>query len=136
MKRFYVLWFFVCAAWGHLVAQPFPDDFGPRSLAMAFVTLPVGALSIFMLLAFELWRHGPNYRAPRPSLSLKPWSMPLGPAVFVPISFLFIGVWAVAFAIARDNGQLPEAVHTLFLGGGALLGVWGVYRVFPSRFAA
>ena len=136
MKRFYVLWFFFCAGWGYLMAEPLPEGFAPRSISMALATAPVAAVTFFALLAFELWRHGPNHKLPRPSISLKPWQMPLGPAIFVPITFLFSGMWAVMFAAVRGNGQLPEAVHFLLLGAGALIGVWGVHRVFPSRFAA
>jgi hypothetical protein len=136
VKRFYVFWFFFSAGWGYLMAEPWPAGFAPRSITMALVSLPVAALSLFLLLSFELWRLGPNNKASRPSLSLKPWNMPFGGAVFVLMTFFFAGSWGVLFAMIRDNGQVSEPLHFFLLSAGGLIGVWGVYRVFSSRFAA
>jgi len=135
MKRFYVFWFFFCAGWGYLMAQPLPEGFAPRSISMALASLPVAAVTSFVLIALELWRY-PNHKLPRPSIYLKPWQMPLGCMIFISISFMFNGVWAVIFAFVQGGGQLPEAVHFLLLGAGSFIGVWGVFRVFPARFAA
>ena len=136
MKRFYVFWFFFSAGWGYLMAEAFPAAIAPRSLAMALASLPVGALTFFLLLSFELWRLGSSRKAPRPSLALKPWNMPFGGAIFVLMTFLFASSWGVLFAVIRDNGHISEPLHYLSLSVGGLIAVWGVHRAFPSRFAA
>lgn len=117
------------------MAQPLLEVFAPRSISMALASFPLAAVTSFSLIALELWRY-PNHKLPRPSIHLKPWQMPLGCVIFVSISFMFSGVWAVVFALAQGGGQLPEAVHFLLLGSGFFIGVWGVLRVFPARFAA
>src|SRR5262245_50089431 len=106
MRWFYAFWFFFCAAWGSLLAQPFPGGFEARSVPLAVASLPVGAITFFLALSVELWRLGANRKVPKPSLTLKPWNMPIGFTVFILLTFLFTGIWGVAIAAILDNGHL------------------------------
>src|SRR5438093_1281283 len=111
MRRFYIFWFFFSAGWGYLLAQPFPGGFEPRSIALAVASLPVGALTFFLVLSFELWRLGADKKVHKPSLALKPWNMPIGSALFALVTFLFAGTWGVAIALILGNGHVAEPLH-------------------------
>jgi hypothetical protein len=136
MKRFYVFWFFFAAGWGYLIAEPLPPGFAPRSIPMAFASFPVGTLTVFLILAIELWRLGPNKKALPPSLTLKPWTMPFGMVMFVLMTFLFASTWGILFSMLRVDGQITEPLHFFCLSVGGLVGIWSVFRALPSRFAA
>lgn len=135
MKRFYLFWFFFAAGWGYLMSEPFPNAPQARTLAMSFASLPVGAITFFLLFSIELWRLGPNAKLPRPSLSLKPWNVRMGLPIFVLMTFLFSSVWGTVFALSKSNGYVTEPLHFFLLSVGGLTGIWLVYRLFPSRFS-
>jgi hypothetical protein len=131
MKRFYIFWFFFCAGWGYLTTT-FPPDMAPP-ISRLPATVVLGAISAMMLLAIELWR---GSKLSRPSLGLLPWNQPVGLILFVALTFLFSGLWGVLFASVSPSGVIEVPIYVLSLSGGALLGLLGCFRVFPSRFQA
>jgi hypothetical protein len=135
VKRFYVLWFFISAGWGYLLADMSNEE--PKySMLQTLGVLPLSALSFFALLAIAVWRLGPNKKLSPPSISLKPWHMPVGGAQFVFITFLFSSAWAVVFVLVRQSGFLQQPLQFLFMSVGGLIGVWGVHHVFRAKFVA
>jgi len=106
------------------------------SLLQTLGLVPGTAVCFFAVLAFELWRLGPNKKVLPPSLSLKPWHMPLGLAQFIFVTFSFASLWALGFVIATQSGYLQQPLQFLSMSVGGLIAIWGVYRAFPSKFAA
>lgn len=133
MNRFYVFWFFFCAGWGYLMAQPIPNATVPQSLGLALASFPISAVTFFLILAIDVWRSRPR-KLTRPSFALKPWNMPAGGALFVLVTFAFAGVWGILVAAILDQAIVVQALQFFLLGLGGLVGVWSAYYVFPSRF--
>jgi hypothetical protein len=133
MKRFYVFWFFFSAGWGYLMSQPFPG-FEPKTIAHIAAALPIGALMAFLLLGIEAWRARPG-KLQAPRLDLKPWEMPTGLTQFVFATFMFSGFWGVVFGAVLASSDFREPLFFFLLSVGALAGIVGVHRAFPSRFA-
>ena len=134
-RRSYVFWFFFSAGWGYLMSESFPGA-EQRSLAEALGALPLSALTIVMIMAVELWRMGPNRKALPPSLSLKPWNMPVGIPQFVMITFLFSSIWGLVFAFIRESGAVEQPLFFLSLSVGGLAGLLAVHHLFRARFVA
>jgi hypothetical protein len=134
-RRSYLLWFFFCAGWGYLMVESFPDA-EQRSLVEALGALPLSALTVFMIMAIEFWRMGPDKKILRPSLSLKPWNMPVGAMQFVFVTFLFSSVWGLVFAPMRESTAFEQPLFFLSLSVGGLVGLWAVHHLFRARFVA
>jgi hypothetical protein len=125
MRRFYVFWFLVCAVWGYLLFELSAEE--PKySLLQTLAVLPFSALCWFALLGIELWRLGPNKKVPAPSISLRPWNMPIGTAQFIFISFTFISAWAIAFVLVRQTGFIQQPLQYLAMSLGGLIAIRGV----------
>ena len=96
----------------------------------------VSAISTFILIAIEAWRLGLNSNLSRPSLSLKPWNQPIGLMLFVLLTFLFSSIWGLGISVLSPSGALLAPLYFLSLSNGGLVGMFGAYRVFRSRFKA
>jgi hypothetical protein len=134
MKRFYIVWFFFCAVWGYLSTQ-MSSAFTP-AVAQASATFAVGAISIFVLIAIEIWRAGPSSTLSQPSLSLKPWNQPVGLMLFVLLTFLFSSIWGLGISVLSPTEALLAPLYMFSLASGGLVGLSGAHRVFRSRFRA
>jgi hypothetical protein len=126
MRIFYVPWVMICGVWGWLAADPVfaKPEVSVIEWLLALVLVPAVSLAIVM--------YAPNSNSlPRPSLSLKPWNLPMGLSLFVSISFVAIGAWALVFSFVRDGtlrlaNPLPLVVGLVWLGGTLL-----APRLFP-----
>lgn len=134
MRRFYVFWFFFSAGWGALFAK-LPSTPLPI-LPVALASFAGGAMTLFLLIAVELWRMKPEEKSLPLSLSLKPWDIPLGLSLFILLTFLFSSVWGLGLAFFIADAQFLEPTRILFISSGGLFGMWGACRVFSSRFVA
>jgi len=134
-RRSYVLWFFFCAGWGYLMAELFPGV-EQRSLVEALLALPLSALTVLMIMAVEFWRLAPGARLSAPSLSLKPWNMPVGVIQFVSVTFMFSGIWGLVFAPMRTSGAIEQPLFFLSLSVGSLVGLFAVHHIYRARFVA
>jgi hypothetical protein len=134
-RRSYVLWFFFCAGWGYLMAESFPG-IEQRSIVEALLALPLGALTVLMIMAVELWRLAPGGKLLAPSLSLKPWNMPVGVIQFVSVTFLFSSIWGLVFAPMRTSGAIEQSLFVLSLGVGGLVGLFAFHHLYRARFVA
>lgn len=134
MKRFYVIWFFFCAGWGYLMAQPFTGN-APRPVSEILLAFPLGALATAMLFAVEAWRVHPGKLA-APRIELKPWQMPTGIMQFVFVTFAFSGLLGLLFGAFLPAGDVRQPLFILLMSLGGLAGILAVYRGFHSRFAA
>ena len=134
MKVFLVFWFFFCAGWGYIVAFLIPPGQGAFSMA-PFPSFVAGALTLFMIMATELWRRT-HQKALPPSISLKPWNMPMGLPQFILVTFFFSGLWGVFFALFLGAPSIAHPVYVLSLSSGGLVGLLLAYRVFRARFVA
>ena len=128
MKRFYIFWFFFCAGWGYLFAQMPSAIASP--VAQVPATFAVGAISVFVLIAIEIWRAGPSRSLSQPSLSLKPWNQPVGLMLFVLLTFLFSSIWGLGISVFSPSGTLLAPLYTFSLASGGLVGLLGGHRVF------
>ena len=133
--RSYVLWFFFCAGWGYLMAESFPGD-EQRSLVEVLFALPLSAASVIAIMAIKFWRLAPGAKLLAPSLSLKPWNMPVGVIQSVSVTFLFSSIWGLVFAPMRSSGAIEQPLFFLFLSVGSLAGLFAVHRFYRARFVA
>ncbi len=133
MKRFYLVWFFICSGWGYLMAQPAPASFA-APLRSAWVAFPAAAFWVFVLVAIDALRTAAPRRLSRPSLSLKPWVMPAGLMLFVLLTVLFSSIWGLACAalLPAARVQMPLSLFAMSCGG--VVGLWAAPHAFPSRF--
>ena len=133
MNKFYIFWFFFCAGWGYLASQPLGDI--AFSISQAPATFLSGAISFFILFAFEIIRAGKTKRH-RPSLALKPWeSYPVGLVTFILITFFFSSIWGFIFALVV-NGVITTPIIMLSMVLGISFGGWCVLFLFKDRFHA
>ena len=103
------------------------------SFAGAIVTAAIGA---FVIAAMEILRNRSESLMRRPSLSLTPWQQPFGLIQFVLLTLLFTSFWGFAIAFARAIDVYKTSAWLLALSTGGLLGMYGAYFSFRSRFAA
>ena len=134
MRCFYVIWFFVSAGWGYLLAQPHADV-AMRSTTEILLAFLSGALTAAMLLAFEAWRARPG-KIPAPRIELKPWHMPTGGMQFVFVTFAFSSLWGVLFGTLFTGSDVRQPLFFLMMSLGGLAGMLGIFRGLQSRFAA
>ena len=114
----------------------FSSEAGGNSVLAMLGSLPAGVLTLFVLMAIELWRLPPGTRVPGPSLDLKPWQLPFGIPVFVFVTFLFSSIWGLLIVLAVPDTFLFYPAQMLMLSVGGLVGLKLASHVFSARIAA
>jgi hypothetical protein len=131
MSRFYQIWAVLCAPWGYLAAAIWPEPFVPGAREIAAFLF--GVFFVATLVAFA-----PSHVVPRarPSLELKPWSLPIGLCIFASFTLFASGAWAIAFALIQSVSLFRGALHLLLLGAVLLSGIYLSPVLFRSRYEA
>ena len=119
MSHFYQIWAVLCAPWGYLAATLWPEPFVPG--LREFAALLFGMFVMATLSAFAPSTTG---RPIRPSLKLKPWSLPVGMCLFASFSLFASGSWAIAFALVQSVSVFRGALRISMLGAVLLAGAY------------
>ena len=134
MRVFYFFWFLFCAAWGYLSAT-FPLEH-TQSLLEEALWFPTVLFSSLFAIWTELRTLPAHKLASAPSFQLKPWNRPTGMALFIGLSFAFVGFWGVLFSWACGLSSPSVSLRFFCMGAGLLAACWLAHRVFPDRFMA